>query len=117
MKESILKSKSYHFALLIIETYKYISSNKNEFTLSRQLLKSGTSIGANIREAEFAQSNKDFISKMSIALKESSETEYWLMLLKDSNYLEPQNFDKLINLNRELIKMLVSTINTMKLKP
>ncbi|PKQ46025.1 four helix bundle protein [Confluentibacter flavum] len=117
MKESILKNKSYHFALLIIETYKSISSTKKEFTLTRQLLKSGTSIGANIREAEFAQSNKDFISKMSIALKESSETEYWLMLLKDSDYLESQNFNKLIDLNQELIKMLVSTINTMKLKP
>ncbi|WP_100612425.1 four helix bundle protein [Confluentibacter lentus] len=117
MKESILKNKSYHFALQIIETYKSISSNKKEFTLSRQLLKSGTSIGANIREAEFAQSNKDFISKMSIALKESSETEYWLLLLKDSDYLESENFNKLIDLNQELIKMLVSTINTMKLKP
>lgn len=117
MKESILKNKSYYFALQIIETYKFISSHKKEFTLSRQLLKSGTSIGANIREAEFAQSNKDFISKMSIALKESSETEYWLMLLKDSDYLESQNFNKLIDLNQELIKMLVSTINTMKLKP
>lgn|SRR5690606_14874868 len=116
MKESILKNKSYDFALLIIETYKHISSNKKEFTLTRQLLKSGTSIGANIREAEFAQSKKDFINKMSIALKEASETEYWLLLLKDSDYLDLKIFNKLIDLNKELIKMLVSTINTMKSK-
>ncbi|WP_142786415.1 four helix bundle protein [Changchengzhania lutea] len=76
MQESILKNKSYAFAILIVETYKVISSEKKEFTLSRQLFKSGTSIGANIREAEFAQSNKDYISKMSIALKETNETGY-----------------------------------------
>ncbi|MDB0040708.1 four helix bundle protein [Algibacter sp.] len=116
MKESILKKKSFDFAVLIVKTYKIISSKKKEFTLSRQLLKSGTSIGANIREAEFAQSNKDFISKMSIALKEASETEYWLLLLKDTNYIESDNFTMLINYNKELIKMLVSTINTMKSK-
>lgn len=116
MKESILKSKSYDFALLIVKTYKTISSEKKEFTLSRQLLKSGTSNGSNIREAEFAQSNKDFISKMSIALKEANETEYWLLLLKDTNYIDIGNFTPLINFNKELIKMLVSTINTMKSK-
>lgn len=116
MKESILKNKSYDFAILIVKNYKIISLEKKEFTLSRQLLKSGTSIGANIREAEFAQSNKDFINKMSIALKEANETEYWLLLLKDTNYIEVDNFNKLVNFNKELIKMLVSTINTMKSK-
>ena len=116
MKESILKNKSYDFAILIVKNYKIISLEKKEFTLSRQLLKSGTSIGANIREAEFAQSNKDFINKMSIALKEANETEYWLLLLKDTNYIEIDNFNKLVNFNKELIKMLVSTINTMKSK-
>ncbi|MGC1206098.1 MAG: four helix bundle protein [Flavobacteriaceae bacterium] len=116
MKESILKNKSYDFAILIVKTYKSISTNKKEYTLSRQLLKSGTSIGANIREAEFAQSNKDFINKMSIALKEANETEYWLLLLRDTDYIEADNFTILINFNTELIKMLVSTINTMKSK-
>lgn len=116
MKESILKSKSYDFAIFIVKTYKVISSEKKEFTLSRQLLKSGTSIGANIREAEFAQSNKDFINKMSIALKEANETEYWLSLLKDTEYINLDTFTKLVNINKELIKMLVSTINTMKSK-
>ncbi|WNH07549.1 four helix bundle protein [Thalassobellus suaedae] len=116
MKESILKSKSYDFAIFIVKTYKIISSEKKELTLSRQLLKSGTSIGANIREAEFAQSSKDFISKMSIALKEANETEYWLLILKDTNYIELDHFNKLMSINKELIKMLVSTINTMKSK-
>lgn len=116
MKESVLKNKSYGFALLIVDTYKSISVEKKEFILSKQLLRSGTSIGANIREAEFAQSNKDFINKMSIALKESNETEYWLLLLKDSGYLELKKYNNLYSLNRELIKMLVSTIKTMKSK-
>ncbi|OBQ56383.1 four helix bundle protein [Tamlana sp. s12] len=116
MRESILKNKSYHFAVLIVKTYKIISSEKKEYTLSRQLLKSGTSIGANIREAEFAQSNKDFINKMSIALKEANETEYWLLLLKDTEFIKIEDFNLLINHNKELIKMLVSTINTMKSK-
>lgn len=116
MKESILKNKSYDFAILIVKTYKIILSEKKEYTLSRQLLRSGTSIGANIREAEFAQSNKDFINKMSISLKEANETEYWLLLLKDTDYINLETFSKLVNLNKELIKMLVSTINTMKSK-
>ncbi len=116
MKESILKNKSYNFAIQIIKTTKTISKNNKEYTLSNQLLRSGTSIGANIREAEFAQSGKDFINKMSIVLKEANETNYWLSLLKDTNYLEVQIFKPLNDLNEELIKMLVSTINTMKSK-
>ncbi|ULC58537.1 four helix bundle protein [Flaviramulus sp. BrNp1-15] len=116
MKESILKNKSYDFAIMVVKIYKTISYKHKEFTLSRQLLKSGTSIGANIREAEFAQSNKDFINKMSIALKETNETDYWLSLLKDTSYLDLDNHLKLTSYNNELIKMLVSTINTMKSK-
>lgn len=116
MKESVLKNKSYEFAILIVKAYKVISSEKKEYTLSRQLLRSGTSIGANIREAEFAQSNKDFINKMSISLKEANETEYWLLLLRDTDYINLETFTILVNLNKELIRMLVSTINTMKSK-
>ncbi|NNL15788.1 MAG: four helix bundle protein [Flavobacteriaceae bacterium] len=116
MKKSILKNKSYDFAIQIVKTYKLISSDRKEYTLSKQLLRSGTSIGANIREAEFAQSNKDFINKMSIALKESNETEYWLSLLKDTDYIKVSTYNTLSDLNMELIKMLVSTINTMKSK-
>lgn len=116
MKESILKNKSYDFAIQIVNTYKLILSNKKEYSLSKQLLRSGTSVGANIREAEFAQSTKDFISKMSIALKESNETDYWLSLLKDTEYIDFSTYNTLTNLNNELIRMLVSTINTMKSK-
>ncbi|WP_317166999.1 MULTISPECIES: four helix bundle protein [Winogradskyella] len=87
MRESILRNKSYDFTLKIVELYKSLTSEKREFILSKQLMRSGTSIGANIREAEFAQSNKDFIHKMSIALKEANETDYWLSILKDSNYI------------------------------
>lgn len=89
---------------------------EKEFILSRQLLKSGTSIGALIREAEHAQSTADFISKMSISLKEANETEYWIMLLRDSNLIDTQTASKLISDNNELISMLVSTIKTSKNK-
>ena len=116
MKESILKRKSYDFAIKIVFTYKQICTNTKEFTLSRQLLRSGTSIGANIREAEYAQSNKDFIHKMSIALKESNETEYWLNILHDTGFLNAETHNELIAANTELLKMLTSTINTMKAK-
>ena len=116
MSESILKTKSYSFAIQIVKTYKLITNNKKEFILSKQLLRSGTSIGSNIREAEFAQSNKDFIHKMSIALKESNETDYWLSILKDTNFINTASFIKLTELNKELLKMLISTINTMKSK-
>lgn len=116
MRESILRNKSYAFALNIVELYKSLTSENREFILSKQLMRSGTSIGANIREAEFAQSGKDFIHKMSIALKEANETDYWLSILKDSNYINIKSFDILSNKNQELIKMLVSTIKTMKNK-
>ena len=116
MGESILRNKSYDFALNIVELYKTLASDKREFILSKQLMRSGTSIGANIREAEFAQSSKDFIHKMSIALKEANETDYWLSILKDSNYISIQSFETLCNKNQELIRMLVSTIKTMKNK-
>ncbi|AUC76061.1 four helix bundle protein [Olleya sp. Bg11-27] len=116
MKESILKIKSYNFALQIIKSYQLIVKNDKEYTLSRQLLRSGTSVGANKREAEFAQSNKDFISKMSIALKEANETDYWIALLHDSLYLKHDLFLSLTSQKKELIKMLVTTINTMKSK-
>jgi len=82
MKDSILREKSYKFALKVIIIYKSIVSEKKEYLLGKQLLKSGTAIGALIREAEFAQSKADFISKLSIALKDSNETDYWLSLLE-----------------------------------
>ena len=113
MKESILKTKSYNFALNVISTYKNLISEK-EFILSKQLLRSGTSIGANIREANNAQSKADFIHKLSISLKESDETEYLLELLKDSSYIGFDNFINLQNQNQEINRMLISGIKTLK---
>jgi four helix bundle protein len=114
MSDSILRNKSYSFALNIIQVYKWITEAQKEFVLSKQLLRAGTSIGASIREAEFAQSKPDFISKMSIALKEANETEYWISLLHDSNFINNELAIKLIDQNKELINMLVSTIKTTK---
>ena len=88
MKENILKSKSYDFATLIVKLCQTIVTDRKEFVLSRQIMKSGTAIGALIREAEFGQSKADFASKMSIALKEANETEYWLSILKDTGYID-----------------------------
>lgn len=85
--ESILKDKSYLFALRIVKLYKYLNKQHNEYTLSKQILRSGTSIGALVREAQYAQSAKDFINKLSIALQEANESEYWVMLLKDSDLI------------------------------
>ena len=87
---------------------------KREFILSKQLLRSGTAIGALVREAEFGQSKADFRSKMSIALKEANETDYWLNLLKDTNYLNEKMFDSFSNGCLELIKILVATVKTTK---
>ena len=110
---NILKDKSYNFALEIIMLSKNIQ-NKNEFVLGRQLMRSGTAIGALIREAEFGQSKKDFINKMSIALKEANESLYWLDLLNDSNLIDNIIYEKLKPINLELIAMLVSSIKTAK---
>ncbi|MDY0142448.1 MAG: four helix bundle protein [Bacteroidales bacterium] len=90
MSKSILRDKSYNFALKVIKVYKEIIQKHKEYVLGKQFLKAGTAIGALIREAEFAQSKTDFISKLSIALKESNETTYWISLLKDSNYINQE---------------------------
>lgn len=115
MGDSILKNKSYSFALSVIKNYKEIITDHKEYFLSKQLLKSGTAIGALVREAEFAQSKTDFISKLSIALKESNETEYWILLLRDSTFISISIANNLLFLNKELIGMLVSSIKTTKL--
>jgi four helix bundle protein len=112
--ESILKQKSYALALEVIETCRCIMAEKKEFILSKQFLKSGTAIGALVREAEFAQSRADFISKLSIALKESNETDYWISLLKDSSLLTSALASRLENDNKELISMMESSIKTAK---
>ena len=114
MGKSILRDKSYDFALKIVKQYQVLVSEKKEFVLSKQLLRSGTAIGAPIREAEFAQSKADFIHKMSISLKEGNETLYWLELLKDSDLIAVVEFDTLHNSCKELVAMLVSSIKTSK---
>jgi four helix bundle protein len=112
--ENTVKNKSYAFALRVIKAYKYLGSEQREFVLSKQLLRSGTSIGALIREAEHAESKADFIHKMNIALKEANETEYWLMLLHDSEYIDNNSFNSIIADCQELIKLLISIIKTSK---
>jgi len=114
MSENILKNKSYAFAIKIVKLAQLLVKEQKEFVLSKQLLRSGTAVGALIREAEFAQSKVDFIHKMSISLKEANETLYWLDLLKDTDYILTKNHLALTNDNKELIAMLVSSIKTTK---
>jgi len=114
MKNSILKDKSYAFAIRVVKLSQFSQSQKKEFILSKQILRSGTSIGALIREAEFGQSKLDFIHKMSIALKEANETEYWISILKDTDYIDSTMYKSLISDCKECIAMLVSTLKTSK---
>jgi len=116
MKENLLKDKSYRFALRVIKAYKFLSQEQREFVLSKQMLRSGTAIGALIREAEQAQSKADFISKLNISLKEANETEYWLLLLKDSDYIDEKGFISIHKDCVELIRLLISIIKTSKEK-
>jgi four helix bundle protein len=114
MKDNIVKEKSYVFALRMIRAYKFLSETQREFVLSKQMLRSGTAIGALVREAEHAESRADFVHKMNIALKEANETAYWLMLMKDSDYIEEKSFVSIYNDCDELIALLVSIIKTTK---
>ena len=114
--KSILKDKSYEFALKVVEMQRFLVEKKKEYVLSKQVLRSGTAIGALVREAEFGQSRADFISKMSIALKEANETEYWLAILKDTDYISNELYEELNQKIKELIKMLISSVKTAKEK-
>ena len=116
ISESIIANKAYGFALEIITLYKYLVNEKKEYVLSKQLLRSGTSIGANINEALSGQSKRDFVHKLSISLKEVRETSYWLNLLKDSSYIKQESFDNLNNKCDEIAKILSSIILTTKQK-
>ena len=113
-KESPLQAKSEAFAKRIIKLYYYLTKTKHEKVMSKQIYRSGTSIGANIAESKNAQSPADFINKLSIALKESGETEYWLKCLKESDYLNEKEFNSIYSDNVEIGKMLTSSIVTMK---
>ncbi len=112
--ENILKIKSYSFSIRIVKLCQFLVKDKKERVLSKQILRSGTSIGAMIREAEFGQSKADFVSKMSIALKEANETDYWLSLLKDTGYLTVEQYKSISTDMNEIIKLLVSTVKTSK---
>ena len=111
MKESLLNVKSKEFALQIIKLCNQIKSNKKESVLTNQLIRSGTSIGANIREANFAHGKADFVAKLQIALKECSESEYWLELLIESGYLNDTN---VLEMCIEVKRLLIASINTAK---
>jgi four helix bundle protein len=115
MEENTLKAKSYLFALEAISIYKELCE-KREFILSKQFVRSATSVGANIREANNAQSNADFIHKLSISIKECNETQYWLELMRDSNYLDIKTFHSSYEKSKEIYRMLASSILTCKKK-
>ena len=114
--DSIVAKKAYAFALEIVKIFKLLTNERKEYVLSKQLLRSGTSVGANINEAIAGQSKKDFVYKLNIALKEARETMYWLSLLKDSEYLNVVEFEALNSKCDEIIKMLSSIIITTKEK-
>lgn len=116
MSESILRKRAKEFAKNIVFLVKEIKSNKKESVLSNQLLRSGTSIGANIHEAQYAQGTADFISKLEISLKECFESEYWLELLFETGYIEEKQYKKLNNDCGVIRKMLISSCKTLKAK-
>ena len=115
-QQNIILDKSYKFALRVIKLYKYLSDEKKEYTLSKQILRCGTSIGANAEEAVGGQSRKDFIAKFQISYKETRETHYWLRLLKDSGFLDKNLAESLLNDCTELQKIISSILNTAKNK-
>jgi four helix bundle protein len=114
MKEDIIKTKSLEFALRNVKLFQYLTDNKKEFVLSKQLLRSGTSTGALVRESEHAESKADFIHKLSIALKEANESDYWIELLYRSGYLAESEYQSLFSDLDEIIRLLVSIIKTFK---
>ena len=114
MSESVLKSKSFDFAIRVVKLSRYLVQEKQEFVLSKQVLRSGTSIGANVEEANQAQSKKDFIHKLAIALKEATETNYWLRLMRESNTLEKALADSLLDDCQQIQRILTASIKTTK---
>jgi len=114
MKENAVKDKSFAFAIHIVKLYRFLCDDKKEFVISRQILRSGTAIGALVREAEQAESKPDFVHKLAIALKEANETEYWILLLQETGYLNANESESVIKDNKELLKLLTSIINSTK---
>ena len=114
MRENILKIKSLKFAIRIVNLYRYLIDSKKEFVLSKQILRSGTSIGAMVREAEHSESKADFVHKLAIAQKEINETIYWLELLNETEYILNKEFESINTDAEETIKMITSSIKTAK---
>ena len=114
MKDSVIAKKTIDFAVRIVKFYKYLCDEKNEYVLSKQILRSGTSIGANVRESKNAQSKADFISKLNIALKEADETQYWLEIMVKSDLIKENQVEALNKDLKEIIAMLVASIKTLR---
>ena len=114
MKENIVKNKSFAFAVRVVNCYKWLCAEKKEYVLSKQLLRSGTSVGAMVREAEHAETKKDFIHKMAIAQKEINESLYWLELLRETDYLEQPTFVTLEQDATEILKLITAIIKSTK---
>ena len=112
MKDNVVRDKSKAFAIRIVRMYQHLTDNKKEFIISKQLLRSGTSVGANIKEALRGQSKADFSAKMNIALKEISETEYWLEILHETDYINETQFKSIYDDCQELLKILHSIVKT-----
>lgn len=115
-KENVLKIKSYSFAIRVVKLSQYLQQTKKESVISKQVLISGTAIGALVREAEYGQSKIDFIHKLSIALKEANETEYWICILNDTGYIDKKEFESILTDCKELLKILIASIKTTKSK-
>ena len=115
MKENVVFDKAYRFAIRIVNAYKYLIKAKKEFVLSKQLLRSGTSVGANIAEARGAISQADFSAKISIAYKETLETKYWLSLLKDTKYIDVKSYESIYQDADEIAKILFSILKTTRI--
>ena len=114
MEENVVKEKTFTFAIRVVKLYKYLCSNKKEYILSKQLLRSGTSVGAMVREAEHAETKKDFLHKMAVAQKEINETIYWLDLLKETDYLTAQQHESIKMDAIEIIKLITAILKSTK---
>lgn len=113
-KDNLLLDKSFAFAIRVVKLYKILCEERKEYVISKQMMRSGTAVGALVRESEHAESKADFIHKLSIALKEANETEYWLMLLMKTDYISADEYDSIVEDCKELLKLLISIIKTMK---
>jgi four helix bundle protein len=113
-EDNIIATKSYAFAVRCVNLYKYLCDVKNDYTIGRQLMRSGTSIGANVKEATRGVSKADFTAKMSISLKEASESEFWIELLRDTDYITTEQAESMLADCQELLKLLMTIVKTSK---